>query len=524
MERSKATRLTPLALLALAPLLFALIALLLGKEAGWDFRNYHWYNPYALLNHRLGVDLAVGHHATYYNPLIDVPVYWIGRHAPAWVAGAFLGAMFGMVVSLLGAIAYRIVAIPQPNLRLLIASTVALIGAAGGGAFSAIGSTSNDVPVAMGIFAALLMIVSQFNRLQRVELDRSLLLSMFAAGCLAGMSVGLKFTVAVYAPGLVATVFVSARGLRKRSYCTLSLCVGIAVGVALFAGYWMTRMWQFGRNPVFPYFNHLFHSPLLIEGSYRDTTYVPDDALTAWLFPFFFTADSYYVAEWPFRDAHILLAYVAIPITLAMMLFKRINTNSLVNARLALSLFVFAGASYLAWLLLFGIYRYVIPLEMLSPLLVTIAVMLWPMRPAKQLALLIALLVLSQSIVKLTLERLPWDRDYVVASVPALPNQSMVLMSGLGPLSFVIPSFPASIPFLRIDGWLVHNNDRSSGLARELHRRVESHAGPLYVLAEAHDLDIAFESAREYRLRWTGDCSKVTSNISKPLYLCRLAR
>ena len=36
----------------------------LGKDTSWDFRNYHWYIPYAFLNERMGFDVAVAHQAT----------------------------------------------------------------------------------------------------------------------------------------------------------------------------------------------------------------------------------------------------------------------------------------------------------------------------------------------------------------------------------------------------------------------------------------------------------------------------
>ena len=40
----------------------------LGKDVNWDLRNYHWYNAWALLNGRLGWDLAPAQLQTYYNP------------------------------------------------------------------------------------------------------------------------------------------------------------------------------------------------------------------------------------------------------------------------------------------------------------------------------------------------------------------------------------------------------------------------------------------------------------------------
>ena len=53
---------------------FAVFVLVRGKDVSWDVRNYHWYNPYALLTGRRGFDVAVAQHATYYNPMVDVPV------------------------------------------------------------------------------------------------------------------------------------------------------------------------------------------------------------------------------------------------------------------------------------------------------------------------------------------------------------------------------------------------------------------------------------------------------------------
>src|SRR5437016_4086005 len=74
---------------------WAIMVAMRGKDMSWDFRNYHWYIPYAFLNGRLGFDVAVAHQATYYNPLLDVPFYWLATHVHAWLALGILGAVQG---------------------------------------------------------------------------------------------------------------------------------------------------------------------------------------------------------------------------------------------------------------------------------------------------------------------------------------------------------------------------------------------------------------------------------------------
>src|SRR3954464_5652591 len=83
------------AFLGLGVLFWAGFVILLGKDTSWDFRNYHWYAPYALLNHRMGMDVAVAHQASYYNPYLDVPFYRLPTPTHAWIARAGLGAAQG---------------------------------------------------------------------------------------------------------------------------------------------------------------------------------------------------------------------------------------------------------------------------------------------------------------------------------------------------------------------------------------------------------------------------------------------
>ena len=43
----------------------------------------------------MGIDVVVAHQASYYNPYLDVPFYWLATHTRAWIALAADPAVFG---------------------------------------------------------------------------------------------------------------------------------------------------------------------------------------------------------------------------------------------------------------------------------------------------------------------------------------------------------------------------------------------------------------------------------------------
>lgn len=515
-----------LALLAASPLLFAVVALLLGKEAGWDLQNYHWYNPYALLNGRLGIDVAVAHAATFYNPLADLAAYWLGTHAPAWVVGAFLGALFGLAVGLIAVIAYAASPYLEEGWRRGAAVLLGIAGAVGGGALPSVGNSTNDVTAAVGALAALCLLTVRFDLLRSRDASHSRAWILLAAGALTGLSVGLKLTTAVYALGLFAAVLVIAPSLKQRVSFAALFAVGGLAGVAVSGGFWFWRMWNYGGNPFLPYFNDLFHSPLLSVSDYRDTTFIPESSWEKLLFPWLFARNSLRVSEVQFRDLHVLAMYVLIPVALAVICLRRTKAPQTPRTDLTMFLFAFAVVSYLVWLFMFSIYRYLIPLEMLAPVLIALAILHWPIGVRIRTIVAICVLVLLQVFVKYSIERQPWTRDYVAVRAPPLPDpaHSMVLMSGRQPTAFVIPSFPESVAFLRIDGWLIPAEDRSSGLAKTMRLRVATHEGPLYMMYVGYEEPRALVAATAYGLRLTSRCQAVESNLTGALKLCALER
>ncbi len=122
-------------------------------------------------------------------------------------------------------------------------------------------------------------------------------------------------------------------------------------------------------------------------------------------------------------------------------------------------LFVVCAVSYAVWLSVFAIYRYMLTLEMLAPLLIALALSLWGLSERRRLGALVVVWVV-------VLMGTGWSaiggsggvrRDiYVDVVVPKIadPAHTLAVMAGIEPMGYIVPAFPPSIPFLRIDGWL----------------------------------------------------------------------
>lgn len=512
-----------LALVWSLPLLVGLVGLAMGKAASWDFLNYHWYNPHALLHGRLDMDMAVAHHATYYNPLLDVPFYLAARHLPGWLAGFLLATAQGLNLPLLCLLAYAVLPLDDDRQRFGAAVVLAVAGLGGAGAFGQIGESAGDNLASLGIIAMLLVLARQWPRLAAGRLAPALLAAA-AAGLCGGLAAGSKLTVAHYAAGFGTILLFLPGPLPRRLLVLVAFGFGGAAGFLLTAGPWMLHLWRATGNPLFPYFNDLFRSPLLSEASFRDTRFLPQTLSDRLLFPLLFSLNSFRVAEFYFRDIHIGVLYLLAPPALLLHLLGR-GREKAATAGLDTFLLLGAALSYLLWLKMFAIYRYLIVLEMLSPLLITMA--LYRLLPSRRAWLLSAGLVLvaCQLAVSVEHSRKGWDGPFVAVEVPPIrdPQHSMVLMTGFEPLAYVIPSFPPAIPFIRIQGYLAGPGGKEGGYVKEMRRRVAAFQGDLLVLFHPAEEAAGREALAAFGLaRVEGSCREVVSNIGPALQLCQV--
>lgn len=506
---------------------WSLFVIALGKDMSWDFRNYHWYAPYAYLNGRMGIDLAVSHQATYYNPLLDIPFYWLASHMPSWFALGVLGAVQGSNVVPLYLIARSLLRIEE---RRLAAAALTLLCMTGGLTITLSGTTYYDNVMSVFVLTGLAILITQRETLAAGPWRRALPIAAIA-GLITGSAVGLKLPEAPYALGFAAALAIIPGDFRQRSLRLAAGGIAGVAGVMLFSGYWFAHLAKVTGNPIFPYFNQYFHSPLALTASYRDVRFLPHDALHALLDPILFSIDWRVANDLPFTDIRVGLAYVLLIATGVLWLLRKRSNDPLTAPGSDFGgtrvLFAFVIVSYAVWLSMFGIYRYILTLEMLAAVVAVAAVGRWPLSRPVKLTVLGVLAVAAMATTRADfLERAPLGDPYVQISLPPIPHpdRTMILMTGEAPMGYLVPALPHQIPVLRIDGWLIQPQD-GSRLTAEAKARVAAFKGDLYLIANPYEINRARAALAEYGLAFEVDeCRDIEANLGGPYSFCPLTR
>ena len=515
--------------LVLAPLLVGVLAVALGQDANWDLRNYHWYNAYAFMTGRAVRDLLPSQSPYFFNPTIDIPFYLLASRLPAIGVAYALGVIQGLNVVPLFLLAHVTLTMANPWTKVACCAGLAVVGLLSGVGISLLGTTYFDNVTSLGITLSTLLVIRHRDRLLTGRLGRSLALAL-AFGLPVGMMVGLKLPTAVYCPGLCLGLLAVGGAWRRRLPVAVAFGTGTLAGAAATLGHWAWFLSTHFGSPLFPFFNGFFKSPLAPPGSARDVQFMPNGTLETLLYPYVFTMESLRVGEVAWRDWRLAILYTLAPAAIALRLLRgRRHRTGLVAPAAATTLAWLAVTSYLAWLAMFCVYRYLVPLDMLAPLLIVIMLSWLPLGRWTGAIAAALLLVIAAS------ERpANWDRrsawlDHAVeATVPEIadPSQVMVLMAGLEPYADVIAAFPPEIAFVRIESNFSSPN-QDKGINALLRARVAGHTGRFLLLIPPKDKAGATEALGHFGLALApGPCATVVDRLPGdwPLALCPVDR
>jgi hypothetical protein len=296
---------------------------------------------------------------------------------------------------------------------------------------------------------------------------------------------------------------------------TLGFGIAVAAGVLLSSGSWMWTLYTRFDSPVFPFFNDIFRSPWWEPARLEDLRFRPQ-TLFGWLtFPL------------SYRDLRLPLLYVGLVAAIAARLIRRRRwmpgrtpTEPAASWRFVLA---FCAVSFVIWAALFTVYRYLLPLQLLSgALLIHLMRLNVPQRwlPAAATAIS-ALAILATHYPDLG--RVNYGQHYFDVSVPHVAPNAAVLLVADQPMAFVLPFLPGDGRFLGANNNFIRPQMQNR-LAREITRVVREHNGPLYALSYPPGYGESVLSAYGVR-RVDEGCAPIVSNLSPDsLELCRLER
>src|SRR5205085_4471 len=143
---------------------------------------------------------------------------------------------------------------------------------------------TNDLTSSLFVLGSLLAIL----KVAEPTSDRRPWFGFAGSGLLAGIGIALKYTSAVYIPGLAFTAMLAA-ARRKTVGGLVAYGVAALMGFLALAGHHMLTLWRDFGNPTFPYLNQIFQSPYWEPEAIRDARFVPHEFWHLITYPFYWT-------------------------------------------------------------------------------------------------------------------------------------------------------------------------------------------------------------------------------------------
>lgn len=440
------------------PVLCGAASLYLGKDANWDLRNYHYYNAYAFLTGRLAFDIAPAQMQSYLNPLLDLPFFWLSQTLEAKTVGFILGFVHGLNLVLVLTIFRQMTSYRRWHSTLLVGFCVCLVSALAPAFLGELGTTMNDNLVSIFVLTAIVFINCALDQLRKNEFKNIAKRQMLVAGLVMGIAVGLKLTAAIFAIGCAVGLFFVLKEWPKKLTLIALFAVGGFIGVLLSSGFWFITLWSTFDNPLFPFYNNIFKSELVTQTAIKDTRFLPDHIWEYFVWPVIFNLDSQRVLESKFEDYRFLVMYF---LTLSWVAHKALSAKSRVanfnfESHKAIFLILFFVTTFVVWMQMFSIYRYVITLELILPLVFLAIVERLVSSQMIRLVFSITTMVIILTLLQpFSYARVQWSKQYLdfQSTIPmSRMDNAVVIMVGHSPMAYVIPFFPDSTRFIRVDG------------------------------------------------------------------------
>lgn len=228
----------------------------------FDFYAFHYHNGWAFLNNRLNIDFMPATFRSYYNPVIDAVnffvIQWLNDFPKLFIfLSGFKYGFFMFMCYLFFDTSFKIDGIQK---KVAIVSSLLFVFFTPV-AFSVLGIEWIDLQISSLILISLFIF---FNFIFRDNSKQKFLL-LFLSAFIMGISAGLKFSALGFCAAIILCTFFNYKNINN-FFKTLSIIIlGIISGFLLTDGYWLYEVYKKFSNPVFPYLNNIFQSPMGVK-------------------------------------------------------------------------------------------------------------------------------------------------------------------------------------------------------------------------------------------------------------------
>lgn len=341
-------------------------------ETFWDLLNYHYYNAFAFLYNRLNYDIVLGGENSFFNPLPDLPLYWMIQHLNDYpgiiygIQGLYYGVCLFFFIKICGLFWNNYTW--NGIITTVIATAVAATGQA---IWMQMGTATNEIQVTTFILAGLYLL---FKITFRPDLQKGY--KFLIVGLLMGIALGLKPTVISYCLGAGLTSVIFYKKLNRPLPYILLFAVGGLLGYLLSNGWFMWHYWEWYKNPFFPFANSIFKSEYYDNANFRDTQFLPSLKLF-FIYPYIWNLFKFKIVECSFYDIRLTVYYTIFLLTIFSFLFsKKARLFFKTNYKWGVY-FTFLIVTFFIWMALFSILRYIIVVEMLGCMVICRLVVKW---------------------------------------------------------------------------------------------------------------------------------------------------
>lgn len=345
------------------------ILLLRPFAIGWDTANYELIGGYGMVHGLTTLSSLPGQLQTYTDLEINALYYLLFAHLSVGLMSAAIALLESLGIAVLMTGIYGIARHGGAETsRAVFMSVVAGLGGAAVPTYvTEIGGTSSDTIV---LFPLLLGLVFLYRAASGRLSIRGMNANALAGGICLGIALVLKFTdgpwVVALALGFAVAMLVGRQvgylSIRSRISCLAVASAGMLSSAAALYLPVGVFLWNSYRDPLFPYYGKWFSSPFLKHANFGNASYSVKNVQGALTHITGLVVGSTQMTSFPVRSPIIVVgAAVAVVSLVANILRHRDGPRFLIE--------IGAVAGFIVWLGVFGDYRYLAVLEIVSPAL-----------------------------------------------------------------------------------------------------------------------------------------------------------